>query len=60
MIAKMVQFSAPYLNGWQPSAVEQDVTIHAEFPNVQNHLEIEEAFNDLINTASQYANRKNR
>jgi hypothetical protein len=38
--------------------LEQTVTIHAEFPGVQNHSEIEEAFNNLINTASQYANRK--
>ena len=33
----------------------QDVRITAEFPNVTNHLEIEEAFNNLINRASQYA-----
>ena len=38
--------------------VEQDVTIHAEFPNATNHSEIEEAFNTLINRASQYANRR--
>ena len=38
--------------------VEQEVTIHAEFPNVQHSNEIEEAFNNLINHASQYANRK--
>jgi hypothetical protein len=40
------------------SSIEQEVTIHAEFPNATNHIEIEEAFNNLINTASQYANRK--
>ena len=38
--------------------IEQQVTIHAEFPNASNHSEIEEAFNNLINTATQYANRK--
>ena len=38
--------------------IEQQVTIHAEFPNATNHSEIEEAFNNLINTASQYASRK--
>lgn len=38
--------------------LEQTVTIHAEFPNATNHSEIEEAFNTLINRASQYANRK--
>ena len=34
------------------------VTITAEFPNATNHSEIEEAFTNLINKASQYANRK--
>jgi hypothetical protein len=38
--------------------LEQEVTIHAEFPNATNHNEIEEAFRNLMNTASQYANRK--
>ena len=38
--------------------IQQDVTIHAEFPNATNHSEIEEAFNNLINRASQYVNRK--
>ena len=38
--------------------VDQTVTISAEFPNVQNRTEIEEAFTTLINQASQYANRK--
>ena len=40
--------------------LEQMVEIHAEFPNATNHNEIEEAFHNLMNTASQYANRKNR
>lgn len=39
------------------SSLDQHVTIAAEFPNVTNHLEIEEAFNNLVNRASQYANR---
>ena len=39
------------------SVLDQQVTIHAEFPNATNHSEIEEAFNNLINRASQYANR---
>ena len=38
--------------------LEQHVQIEAHFPSVTNHSEIEEAFNNLINTASQYANRK--
>ena len=40
------------------SNVEQDIKIYAEFPSATNHSEIEEAFNNLLNTASQYANRK--
>ncbi|MBO7079321.1 MAG: hypothetical protein J6W64_05875 [Bacilli bacterium] len=32
--------------------VDQTVTISAEFPNVQNRTEIEEAFTTLINQAS--------
>ena len=38
--------------------LDQNVTIHAEFPNATNHSEIEEAFGNLINMASQFANRK--
>lgn len=38
--------------------LDQQVTIYAEFPNAVDHTEIEEAFNTLVNTASQYANRK--
>jgi hypothetical protein len=38
--------------------LEQQVHIDAHFPNVQDKNEIEEAFNTLINRASQYANRK--
>ena len=37
--------------------LEQHVTITAEFPNVVDHNEIQEAFNTLVNQASQYANR---
>jgi len=38
--------------------LEQQVHIEASFPGVQDRNEIEEAFNTLINRASQYANRK--
>ena len=38
--------------------LEQQVTIHAEFPNVTDKDQITEAFTDLVNLASQYANRK--
>ena len=40
------------------AGLDQNVTIHAEFPNAVDHTEIEMAFNDLLNKASQYANRK--
>ena len=36
----------------------QEVTIHAEFPNANNQYEIKAAFDNLINRASQYVNRK--
>ena len=38
--------------------LEQNVHIEASFPNVSDRNEIEEAFNTLVNRASQYANRK--
>lgn len=40
-----------------PQTLEQNVQITASFPNATDHNEIEEAFNNLINKASQYANR---
>jgi hypothetical protein len=41
------------------TVLQQDVVIHAEFPNVTQRTEIEAAFDTLINRASQFANRKN-
>ena len=38
--------------------LQQEVTIHAEFPNATDRDEISAAFSDLVNLASQYANRK--
>lgn len=38
--------------------LDQNVQINATFPNVVNHREIELALNNLILSASQYANRK--
>lgn len=37
--------------------LEQEVTIHAEFPNVSDHNEIEEALSNLVNRAAQFASR---
>jgi hypothetical protein len=42
----------------EKQALEQIVSIEANFPNVSDRNEIEQAFNNLINTAAQYANRK--
>ena len=38
--------------------IDQNVHIEATFPNVTDHNEIEMAFDNLVNKASQYANRK--
>ena len=40
------------------TTLQQEVTIHAEFPNATDKDEISAAFSDLVNLASQYANRK--
>ena len=41
-------------------ALEQNVHIEATFPNVQKSVEIEQALDNLINVASQRANRSNK
>ena len=43
---------------FQSSGAQQFITISAEFPNATDRNEIQEAFNNLINEAAQYANRK--
>ena len=51
--------SSPSIGGMQEQGIlEQQVHIEASFPNATNHSEIEEAFKNLVNQASQYANRK--
>ena len=42
------------------SEIQQSITIHADFPNATDHDEIQQAFNNLLNTASQYAFRNGR
>ena len=49
---------ATTVGGQTNEVLEQQVSIVAEFPNATDHNEIEEAFNDLINRAAQYAHRK--
>ena len=51
--------SSPHYGSFgEAEALEQNVHIEASFPNVSDHNEIEEALNNLINRASQYAHRK--
>ena len=57
-MASMFNMSATSGVASNGETLEQTVTIHAEFPNATDHNEIEEAFNNLVNRASQYANRK--
>ena len=40
------------------TTIEQSVHIEASFPGVTDRNELQEAFNNLVNQASQYANRK--
>ena len=49
----------PWISDLADEVLEQNVHIEASFPNATNHSEIEEAFNNLVNRAAQYANRKN-
>lgn len=49
---------SPGLSQSATNTLEQNVHIEATFPNVQDHNEIELALGNLVNTASQYANRK--
>lgn len=59
--ASAAQYSLGQLVSYKPSAteqtVQQEVTIHAEFPNATDHNEIEEAFNQLINQTAQFIHR---
>lgn len=48
----------PVVGSETQGMVDQQVSIQVSFPNVVSHNEIEEAFNNLINTSVQYANRK--
>lgn len=67
-ISSRIDLNAKYTAGiidmMQPSIgrggtpeIVQNIEINADFPDATDHSEIELAFNNLINTASQYANR---
>lgn len=69
-ILKMIDLSANWMQqgfgdfigaptiGELAQTLDQQVSINASFPGVKDRYEIEEAFNNLVNKASQYANRK--
>ena len=50
-----INLRAMTLNSPADQVLQQEVTIHADFPNVTDHNEIEIAIDNLINAASQHA-----
>ena len=50
--------SSPKISNDNSQLLEQQVYIEAHFPDATDRNELEAAFNNLINKASQYANRK--
>ena len=46
------------VHGAQTGEMVQNITIEADFSGVQSAAEIQQAFNNIVNMASQYANRK--
>lgn len=50
-----INISALTLDSPADQVLQQEVTIHADFPNVTDHNEIELAIDNLINAASQHA-----
>jgi hypothetical protein len=49
---------SPSFGTFNQETLQQNVTIEASFPGVSFASEIEDAFGNLVNLASQYANRK--
>lgn len=61
LLSKLANTSANRLetkNIIKDETLEQNVHIDAQFPNVRNAAEIEEALNNLVNAASQRVNEK--
>lgn len=52
-----INLQAMTINSPADEVLRQEVTIHADFPNVTDHNEIELAIDNLINAASQHAYR---
>lgn len=53
-----INLSAMNINSPADQVLQQEVNIHADFPNVVDHNEIEIAIDNLINAASQHAYRQ--
>ena len=51
----MINLRAMTIDSPADQILQQEVTIHADFPNVTDHNEIEIAIDNLINAASQHA-----
>ena len=51
------ELSSPGRGASGSGDIIQQIEINADFPDATDHSEIETAFNNLINTASQYVNR---
>lgn len=56
----MRAFNAGRIGNSAPDQLEQNVHIEANFPNVESASQIEEALNNLVQLASQRANRNRR
>lgn len=57
---KLSDYGANTGSAGYSESIEQSVHIDAQFPNVTNSEEIQDAFNDLMNMASQYASANRR
>ena len=55
--AGMMDMMQPSIGRGGTPEIVQNIEINADFPDATDHSEIELAFNNLINTASRYANR---
>lgn len=58
MLLNAMQIRMSGMSSGGAAAPTQNIQITANFPNASNHLEIETAFNNLLNRANQYMGRK--
>ena len=59
VLSRLAGVGASQMNTEAAAAdIEQNVTINADFPDVRDAEEIKEAFNNLMNIATQRVNRK--